>query len=200
MYRAAAWLQGWWVVVDYSRIRRRKSLLAAQGYLELADEPGHLGRLRAELRDRLAQRALEALDAAADSRASRLDYLYLKGLAYRTMHRYAEAIPPLEAAAELSPDKVPIWLALGWCYKRLGRLDKAIESLERALLADQREAIVHYNLACYWSLAGDAKRAVQFLAQSFDFDPQYRELVGGESDFDPIRNLPDFQALMRPVV
>ena len=63
------------------------------------------------------------------------------------------------------------------------------------MLANKQEAIVHYNLACYWSLAGDVDRALQYLAQSFDIDPRYRELVADEADFDPIRDLPDFQAL-----
>ena len=68
------------------------------------------------------------------------------------------------------------------------------------MLADQQEAIVHYNLACYWSLAGDADRALQYLSQSFDIDPRYRDLVADESDFDPIRDLPDFQALVGAIV
>lgn len=188
------------MVADYQRIRRQKSLLAAQGYLELAAGLSDQWPLRTELRDRLAQRALDALAPAAESSAQRMEFLYLTGLAFRAMHRYAEAVPPLVAAAELSPDNVPIWLALGWCYKRIGRLDKAIQSLEQALAANQQEAIVHYNLACYCSLAGDVDRALRFLAQSFDMDPHYRDLVGDESDFDPVRDLPDFQALVGAAV
>ncbi len=46
-----------------------------------------------------------------------------------------------------------IAFALGWCYKRLARLDLAIHSLEQALVDDPECALLHYNLACYSSLA-----------------------------------------------
>ncbi len=130
----------------------------------------------------------------------RAHVLYLTGQAYRVMNRYHEAVPPLTAAAELDPENIFIWLALAWCYKRISRLDLAIEALESALAADEREAILHYNLACYWSLAGNPTIALQYLAQSFDIDPNFRDLVADEVDFDPIRELPDFQSLVGVIV
>ena len=75
-------------------------------------------------------------------------------------------------------------------------MDGQVQPLEEALAIDASQAIVYYNLACYWSLAGNSKLALQYLSQSFDIDPGYRQLVADEKDFDPIRNLPDFQALI----
>ena len=84
--------------------------------------------------------------------------------------------------------------------ERCRRLDLAIQSLEEALEADASQAIIHYNLACYWSLAGNVKLAVAYLSQAFDLEPEYRELVLREPDFDPIRNHPHFQALTSVIV
>jgi len=185
-------------------MRRQQSIREAEGYLDLATGFADQWPLSAEplaqLRARLAQRALDALAPFSESTGQRAQILYLTGLAYRAMHRYAEAVPHLKAAAELDPENIVAWLALGWCYKRIDHLDDAIRSLESALAADRREAIIHYNLACYWSLTGDADRALSYLSRSFDIDPQYRDLVAEESDFDPIRSLPDFQALMGAIV
>ena len=193
-------LRGGWIVANYQRIRRQQSLREAEGYLDLAMGFADQWPLSAELAPRLARRALDALAPVSGSSGQRPEILYLTGLAYRAMHRYAEAVPHLKAAAELNPESVPIWLALGWCYKRIDCLDEAIQALEQALMANKQEAIIHYNLACYWSLAGDVDRALQYLAQSFDIDPRYRELASDESDFDPIRDLPDFQALLGAIV
>ena len=84
---------------------------------------------------------------------------------------------------------------MGWCFKRINRLDLAIESLEEALSADADEAIVYYNLACYWSLAHNVEQALNYLSVAFDIDPNFRDLVDDERDFDPIRSNSDFRSL-----
>jgi tetratricopeptide (TPR) repeat protein len=172
----------------------------ATGCLELASGLSEQWPVSAGPRDRLAQRALETLAPWVTGGSHLAQILYLTGLAYRTMHRYAEAVPHLKAAAELDPENLSVWLALGWCFKRVDHLDDAIQSLESALEADHQEAIIHYNLACYWSLAGNPDRAIRYLSQSFDIDSRYRDLVATEADFDPIRDLPGFQELLAVIV
>lgn len=187
-------------MTNYQRIRRQQILREAEGYLDLIIAFSDQWPLDEKLRDCLARRALDALQSLPTCTGQRANILYLTGQAYRAMERYREAIPPLESAAVLEPDNLLIWLALGWCYKRTSRLDLAIQSLEKGCKAAPDEAIVHYNLACYWSLAGKTKRAIRYLAKSFDIDASYRELVANESDFDPIRDQPDFQSLTGAIV
>jgi Flp pilus assembly protein TadD len=111
------------------------------------------------------------------------------------LERYDEALVPLMQAAQLAPEDAHVRFALAWCYKRTGRIDLAIRSLERVLATEPGEALVHYNLACYWSLAGDKDRALEFLSEALEIDPNYRRLIDEEPDFDPIRSDPRFQAL-----
>jgi len=192
--------QGCITVANYQRIIRQQAIRAAEGYLDLAmgfAEPLALDESR---QARLAARALQALERVPDQHRQHSHVLYLSGQAHRVLGHYGDAVEPLREAAKLDPDNILIWLALAWCHKRTQRLDLAIESLENALAVESHEAILHYNLACYWSLAGNPKLALRYLAQSFSIDPSYRELVAGESDFDPIRDLPDFQSLMGVIV
>jgi tetratricopeptide (TPR) repeat protein len=166
------------------RVRLNKIQREAEGYLELG--------LPA-----LAIQALQRLGVPAQFAPSTL---YLWGEALRAAERYVEAIPPLEQAAQAEPENMHVWLALGWCYKRTGRLDQAVEAIRRALTADPTEAVLHYNLACYLSLAGDKGKALDHLSQALNLDPDYRSLIDGESDFDPLRSDPDFQALLGIIV
>ena len=76
----------------------------------------------------------------------------------------------------------------------------AIESLEEALAVEPNDALVHYNLACYWSLAKNKRQALAFLSRAIDLKDHYRTLVAAEPDFDPIRSDPAFQALVRVTV
>jgi len=171
-------------VTAVSRIRLRQAERHAEGYLELG----------------LGQHALDALARVGEAAGRSARALRLKGEALRILERYDEALEPLGRAKAIEPDNVGVWLALGWCYKRTARIDRAVEALERASRVAPSDALVHYNLACYRSLAGDTPRALACLAQAIALDSRYRELVHEEPDFDPIRSDPEFIALTSIVV
>jgi tetratricopeptide (TPR) repeat protein len=168
----------------HTRIRRQQLLRQAEGYLELG-MPAH---------------AIEVLDRWESHDVPSSRAAHLRGEALRELNRYAEAVVSLNLAAEGLPHEVSIYVALGWCFKRLGRLDLAIEALERGLSIESSVAILPYNLACYWSLAGNKRQALLLLSQALALDPEYRNLVDAESDFDAIRNDPAFQALISVIV
>lgn len=171
------------------RIRREQLIRQTEGYLELGMYQEGL-------------QTLERLESGQDGSGESLDghAIFLRGEAYRSLERYQEAQKWLKRAADRMPDNVHIWLALGWCYKRTGRIDRAIRALEAALAVDPSEAIIHYNLACYWSISADKSRALGYLAQALDIDSNYRDLISEESDFDTIRDDPDFQSLASVIV
>lgn len=181
------------------RIRLQQIAREAEGYLELAllfseDFDTTLARQLA------IPRALAALERMGEAGGMRSHALYLKGECLRTLERYQEAVIPLKAAADLDPGNIHVWLALGWCYKRIGRLDLAIDALDRALETSDGNGIVFYNLACYWSLAGNKERALVCLSQALAINPDYRDMIDREADFNPIRSDPDFQALTSIIV
>jgi tetratricopeptide (TPR) repeat protein len=166
------------------RIRRQQMMRRVEGYLELG----------------MPRHALEVLESCIDPQALDGHAVYLRGEALRSLERYAEAVSWLQKAAERMPDEIHVLLALGWCHKRTGRLDLAIEALTQALKIDAGEAIIHYNLACYWSLAGNKRHVLKHLSRALEMDAKYRDLVHDEPDFTPMRDDPDFQSLTSVVV
>ena len=187
-------------MTNYMQIRRQQLLREAEGYLDLAMAGADQLPLAVPVRNRLAQRALSALATIECRRTNKAHCSYLKGQALRVMERYPEAIEYLQSAAEMDCENIHVWLALAWCHKRVGKLDMAIQSLEEAMAFDSGEAIIYYNLACYWSLANNVKLALDYLSRAFAIDPDYRDLIGGEHDFDPIRSDPRFQELTSVIV
>lgn len=161
------------------RDRTVRQLDEAEGYLMLG----------------LPRRALEILQSRPDWPTMQFEASLLTGEALRALERYREAIRPLETAAALRPGDLGVALALGWCYKRTHRLAQAIDALERATRDHPDEALLHYNLACYWSLAHTPSKALDELTLALELEPGLRDLIPDESDFDSLRGNPDFERL-----
>ena len=164
----------------FNREQLRKKLDEAEGYLMLD----------------LPRRALEIVEGRQDWLSMQFEASLLKGEALRSLNRYRDALRPLEVAAALRPGDSRVALALGWCYKRTNRLAQAIDSLERALREHPDEALLHYNLACYWSFAANGSKALDELSTALDLDPDLRNLISDESDFDALRGKPEFERLV----
>jgi uncharacterized Ntn-hydrolase superfamily protein len=80
------------------------------------------------------------------------------------------------------------WNALRRAHAHAERGDAAgAADLLRALLSDEGEPMLLYNLACYESLAGRRAEAVAHLRRAVDLDGSYRALAREDPDFDPIR-------------
>jgi tetratricopeptide (TPR) repeat protein len=157
----------------------RRKLHEAEGYLEL-DLPNH---------------ALRILQSRHDWSGQHFEACLIKGEALRRLARLRDAIPPLEIAARLRPGDSRVALALAWCYKRTNRLAQAIDALDHARREHPENPLLHYNLACYWSLAGQAGRALVELHLALDLEPDLRGLIADESDFEMLRGNPDFERL-----
>src|SRR3954451_249811 len=139
------------------RDRIKRQLDEAEGYLML----------------NLPLRALAILERRSDWATMKFEASFLMGEALRSLERYREELKPLEIAAALNPEEVGVAIALGWCYKRTHRLAQAIDALERAARHNpDAPGILHYNLACYWSLAGNAAKALDELSQALDLEPE----------------------------
>jgi tetratricopeptide (TPR) repeat protein len=163
-----------------SRDRLVRKLASAEGYLELE----------------MPEKAMEILESRPTWGTLQFEASLLTGEALRLLQRYREALSPLERAAALRPGHIGVAIALGWCYKRTHRLAQAIDALERAERAHPDEPLIHYNLACYWSLAGNLERALVELGMALDLDGDLRDKIAGESDFDALRHHPEFERLV----
>jgi tetratricopeptide (TPR) repeat protein len=182
------------------RVQRKQLIRSAEGYLDLIMAFDDCWPLAEEFRVRLAQRALDALGQIKTPQGHKPYILFLKGQAERARGQYDSAVLYLQQSAQLDPENIHTFLALGWCYKRLDRTDLAIGVMETAVQIDNSSAIAHYNLACYFALDRQVKRAISHLSQALELNPVYRDYIDGEADFDGIRNDPDFVASLGMIV
>ena len=132
----------------------------------------------------MPNKALAIMNARANWSSMPFEANLLAGLAHRELQDFHTAIDHLEKASKFQPSNADVALAL------------AIDSLTRSVLANQGEPLLHYNLACYWSLAGNVSKAVEHLKSALRLQPEMVHMVAAETDFDSIRTDPVFQALI----
>lgn len=160
------------------RLKRRME--AAQGYLMLE----------------LPDRALQELQGVDTDSYKAFDVLLLRGEAYRAKADFQSALVEFSNAHKLQPNDLSAMMGMAWCYKRIDQLDRSIETMRLAYESHKEVPVVLYNLACYYSLAGEKELALSWLARALRMDRGFTKLVPKETDFDPLRDDPDFMHLL----
>ncbi|HEV2495553.1 MAG TPA: protein kinase [Terriglobia bacterium] len=79
----------------------------------------------------------------------------------------------------------------------LGERAEALDWNQRALAIDPDDPGILYNVACVYSILGESEKAVDCLENSVKLGRQQTEWMRNDSDLDPLRNHPRFQALLQ---
>lgn len=168
------------MIFDASR-RLKRRMDAAQGYLMLD----------------LPDRALCELDEIVEADEVTYEYHLLRGEALRAKADHYAALDAFRKAHVASPEELGALMGMAWCFKRIDRVDQSIEMMQQAYEFHKETAVVLYNLACYYSLAGKKELALSWLGRALRMDRGYVKLVPKETDFDPLRDDPDFLHLLQ---
>lgn len=107
-----------------------------------------------------------------------------------------EALAGLEHQLELDPTYVRGHYFAACLLARFGRRDAGLAHIETALRLQPDDFGVLYNAACYYSKAGDAARALDLLERACQQAGGSRDWFDHDSDLDPLRDNPRFQALL----
>jgi adenylate cyclase len=158
---------------------------------------------RALLAQGKLEKATKVFERATELRPE--DYVVpgLLGGSYAGLGRTADAQRSyrrqLETASkrlELNPDDPRALYMGGTALSRLGEPKRAKEWASQALAISPGDATVLYNVACIFSTSGESDEAVNFLERAVAAGFGHWKWIENDSDFDPIRNHPRYQALL----
>ncbi len=138
-----------------SRIIRdpiKRQLDEAEGYLML----------------NLPRKAIEILERRADWATMQFEASFLSGEALRSLERYREALKPLEVAARPAAGRhrrrhCPRLVLQAHSTPCAG--DRLAGAGRHGINSKEPQPLLHYNLACYWSLAGNPSKAARRAAR-----------------------------------
>jgi len=124
------------------------------------------------------------------------DIYLLQGLGFVRSKDYASAVREFLKILEDSPFDFQGNYHLAFSYLLLKDFPRAIHYFEIARRIQPRDQLTLYNLACAYSLGGDAEKALEALDVSIDAgfdDPEHLE---NDPDLDPIRGQPRYQRIL----
>jgi adenylate cyclase len=129
---------------------------------------------------RLLAMTLTALGRHEEARAADLSGLYI-----------------VEKHVQMHPDDARALLFGATQNLQAGNRDKCLEWVARALAIAPDDPVTFYNAACNYSLAGETERAIDCLEKGIQSGMAQKDWIEHDSDLDPLRSHPRFQALMQ---
>ncbi len=148
------------------------------------EEAAQLFREAAEVREDYQSRFFAAQSLAALGRDHQAEAGYRRAFEVAAHH------------VGLNPDDARAYSMGAVALCRTGDKAKGLEWAERALELDPDDAGIAYNVACLFSLEGEADRAFASLRQAVDGGFVRKDWFEKDPDLDPIREDPRFQELM----
>jgi adenylate cyclase len=100
---------------------------------------------------------------------------------------------------ELEPDNLRAHYLASGVLHQVGRTEEGRAIAERALLLGPDDWSALYNVACFYSQIGDHEHALDLLERALQQGGGYLEWIQHDTDLDPLRGMPRFQALLATV-
>lgn len=144
------------------------------------------------------EEAIATYDAALAVRPNYSKAFYQKGIALGKLGRIEEAILAYDAALDIKPDYPDALYNKGVDLTELGRVEEAILAYEAVLSIRPDYLEAYYNKACIYAASNKVDDAISCLQKAIELDStnQYIELAKTDTDFDTIRDRPQFQTLL----
>ena len=158
---------------------------------------------RASVQQGKQQEAARLFEKAAEVKPDDYQAPQLLAMVYRGLGREADAqesnrraLLRAEKHLELHPDDARALYLGANALCQLGERARSVDWAQRALAIDPEDCGILYNIACVFALLGKADEAIDCLDKAMTHAFWYKRWAQHDSDLDPLRSHPRFQALM----
>lgn len=126
-----------------------------------------------------------------------ISIILLKGQIYNSAQNYSDSVAFLEAHRPIGESNPDFHVLLAFAKRRALSLEDAYEVLDQACGQFARNALIHYNLACYAAQLAREQKAYDHLSKAVTIDTDFKKIARQDKDFDPLKDRAEFKALTR---
>ena len=119
------------------------------------------------------------------------------GLMYAEHRKSEEAVAALEKAAGQDPENPQVIACLGYAYALTGKRDEAEKILVRLREQERKGYVSPFLQAAVYAGLGEHDLAIPLLEKGYEVRANEMVYIKTESFFEPMRDDPRFQALLR---
>ena len=116
------------------------------------------------------------------------EILALRVAIYKGLEKWDLMAAIAKRLAEFQPNNVQWTVSFAYAVRRANSIEAAKEILLEAEQKFPKEAVIKYNLACYYCQSGDLESAKKYLKQAFEIDPNWRLQALEDEDLQPLRD------------
>jgi tetratricopeptide (TPR) repeat protein len=136
------------------------------------------------------------LNQAVEQLPDRVKIRFERGYLMYLMKRYEDAFRDFETVTTIQPSLIEAWLMQGVVLQELSRFGEAIQACNQALDYQPEYALIHYFKACLHATQAETQPAIESLQHAIELNSDYRNAASVASEFDAIREKPEFQNLI----
>ena len=166
-------IEYYWSPITLPAMSLERTLLAAQGYLELE----------------MPAEAILELDSLGEEEKDREEVLQLRLFVLMRGRLWTPAHEVCERIRRIFPEEATGYIHGAFCLHELGRTAEAKEILLSGPAGLMKEATYFYNLGCYDAVLGNLEAATVSLRMSFEMDNKFREIAKYDPDLKSLSDL-----------
>ncbi len=150
-----------------------RSILAAQGYLELG----------------MFKDVWKELNSLPADHLSRADVMEIFVLSLMGEKRWEDALTLARRLREKQPEEPGGFIHEAYCLHEMGHTKEALDVLMDGPPSLQERAVFFYNAGCYHARLGDFTAAIVMLERSFEMDASLKRSARRDPDLVDVKNL-----------